>query len=487
MISIRKQLFTIFLSIGLVMVCSTSLIVNVIIKKNFEMYVTNNVKEAGNIIVSTVQRLYNEGNLNEALVKTSILENYTGNFAVSILNANKAYIFGTQKEAFLKDLASIPNELEDKPQYIDTNLYREEDRAFYGPNQEIAGYVRIGYYPTRMLSENDRKFQRDVNISMVWCASIVLMWFIFAGLYVSRLFTYHIYGISKTSIALADGKLDARYPFKSKIKEIETLRHSMNYLGEKLKKQDIIRRKLISDVSHEIRTPLQILQSNLEAMIDGIYPIDEEQMNVLYKEVVRFGKLLNNLDLLKNVEESESRMNFRVISLNDSLQEVFDSFKIIAKEKKINYHIKSTDTELVMVSADKDALKQLWMNILSNAFKFTGVKGEIKVTTSLDHKECTIIVQDTGIGIAKEDLPFVFERMYRGDKSREQYQGSGIGLTMVKNIVDKHKGKVFIESEEGVYTKIVITLPVHTLMLEPNNISSKMKSYMKIGSKNVKE
>lgn len=482
MISIRKQLFSIFFSIGMVMVCLTSLLVNVVINRNFEMYISNNVKQAGDDIAAFVQKAYDGGYTNEELAKTSILQNYMGKFSVAVLDQNKQFLWGTSKEAFIEEIKKTA----EKGNKVTVSNYREEDRPLYRGG-ELTGYVRIGYYPAEILSNNDQKFQRDVNVSLVWCASIILMWFILAGMYVSRLFTYHIYGISKTSIALADGKLEARYPFKSKIKEIETLRHSMNYLGEKLERQDTIRKKLISDVSHEIRTPLQILQSNLEAMIDGIYPIDEEQMNVLYKEVVRFGKLLNNLDLLKNVEDSESKMTFRVISLNDSLHEVFDSFKIVAKERKINYHIKSHETDKVMVSADKDALKQLWMNILSNAFKFTDLKGEIKVTTSLDHKECKVIVQDSGIGIAKEDLPYVFERMYRGDKSREQYQGSGIGLTLVKNIVEKHQGRVEIESEEGAYTKVIITLPVHTLMLEPNNISSKMKSYMKIGSKNIKE
>lgn len=484
MISIRKQLFTIFFGIGLIMVFTTSLLVNVIIRENFEMYVNNNIKEDSERIASVVQRIYDEGGLDEEIVRVSVLENYGGNFAVAILDKHKQFLWGTTKEEFLHELTTLKD---DRTAAIDYNLYSEEDRAFLNKQGGVAGYVRIGYYPKEVLSQNDKKFQNDVSVSMIWCSSVLLMWFIFAGLYISRLFTYHIYGISKTSIALADGKLNARYPLKSKIKEIETLRHSMNYLGEKLERQDMIRKKLISDVSHEIRTPLQILQSNLEAMIDGIYPIDEEQMNLLYKEVVRFGKLLNNLDLLKNVEESESRMEFRVINLNESIEEVFDAFKIVAKEKKISYHLKDTETERVMVSADKDALKQLWMNIFSNAFKFTEQKGEIKVYTTLHHKACMIVIQDSGIGIAEEDLPFVFERMYRGDKSREQYQGSGIGLTMVKNIVEKHKGKVQIESREGEYTKVMITLPVQTLMLEPNNISSKMKSYIKIGTKNPKE
>ena len=483
MISIRKQLFTIFLSIGLVMVFFTSMIVNVIIKKNFQLYVNNNIKQAGDAYLELIQKAYDEGVLDEEVIRTTIVENPMGNFAISVLNKDKMFLWGTNKYEFFQNLE---NEAK-SDEKIDYAMYQEVDRAYYTSTGEVAGYVRIGYYPSDLLSQNDKKFQSNIKVSLVWCSSMILMWFIFAGLYISRLFTYHIYGISKTSIALADGKLNARYLFKSKIKEIETLRHSMNYLGEKLERQDTIRKKLISDVSHEIRTPLQILQSNLEAMIDGIYPIDEEQMNLLYKEVVRFGKLLNNLDLLKNVEESESKMNFQIINLNESLSEVFDAFKIVAKEKKINYHLKNTETDLVMVWADKDALKQLWMNIFSNAFKFTGDKGEIKVTTSLNHKECTIIVQDSGIGIAEEDLPFVFERMYRGDKSREQYEGSGIGLTMVKNIVKKHQGKIDIESKEGKYTKVIVTLPVHTLMLEPNNISSKMKSYIKIGSKNIRE
>ncbi len=479
MISIRKQLFTIFLSIGLMMVVFTSMSVSSVIDKNFHTYVNANVNAASDTIVELVQKSYDEGDFDNDVVRASIVESPMGNLAVSVLDQNKHYLWGMDKENLFDQLRNESK----KAIKIDEKLYQEVERPYFKQNGEIAGYVRIGYYPSELLSSNDRKFQSNVKVSLIWCSSVILMWFIFAGLYVSRLFTYDIYGISKTSIALADGKLNARYLFKSKIKEIETLRHSMNYLGEKLERQDNIRKKLISDISHEIRTPLQILQSNLEAMIDGIYPIDEEQMNLLYKEVVRFGKLLNNLDLLKNVEESESKMNFRVISLQESIGEVYDAFKIVAKEKKINYNMKTSEIERVMVSADKDALKQLWMNILSNAFKFTGDKGEIHITASLNHKECTVIVQDSGIGIAEEDLPYVFERMYRGDKSREQYEGSGIGLTMVKNIVEKHNGKVSIESKEGEYTKVIVTLPVHSMMLEPNNISSKMKSYMKIGSK----
>lgn len=478
MISIRKQFFSIFLTIGLVMVLATSTIVNISIKRNFEMYIDTTIKQAGDIIVNILGENYIDGRWKDDTIIEMVFKNYMGNFGVALLDENRNYICGVTKEDLIKRVEADVN-VSRHPEEL---KYRTEERTIYDNSGKIVGYAVISFSPSNTLSDNDKRFQRNVNMSIIWCCSIILMWFTIAGLYVSRLFTYHIYGITKTSIALAEGKLNARYPLRSKIKEIETLRHSMNYLGERLEKQDKIRKKLISDVSHEIRTPLHILQSNLEAMIDGIYPINDEQMEMLYKEVVRFGKLLNNLDLLKNVEESEFKMDKKRLRLNESIQEVFDSFKIIAKEKRITYHFKGAETENIMILGDKDALKQLWMNTLSNAFKFTGDKGDIRVTTSaLDNKECKVIIEDTGIGISEEDLPYVFERMYRADKSREKYEGSGIGLTMVKNIVEQHGGKVSIESEENKFTRIIIVLPIDTVMLEPNNITSKMKSYMKIG------
>lgn len=479
MMTMRKQLFGILISIGTIVIFSVSLAVNISIQKHFELYVQGNIKRIGDVIVSNLQELYEMDRWLDSIGEELIVETHMGNFAISVLTPDKKIIWGTTKEEFLK---RMQREYGEQYQY-GSKAYRYEDRPIFSRSGVLVGYARIGYYVPALLSNNDLKFQKDVNETIFLCGTIILCCFAVAGVYISRLFTFHIYGISKTSIALADGNLGVRYNAKSKIKEIETLRYSMNYLAEKLQNQDSIRKKLISDVSHEIRTPLHILQSNLEAMIDGIYPVDDEQMQLLYNEVVRFGKLLNNLDLLKNVEESLTKLDMKSLSLNESLQDVFDAFKIVAREKRIKYQFKNAATEQVMVWGDKDSLKQLWMNILSNAFKFTDRKGEITVTTSVRNKECIIEVEDTGIGIAEEDLPYVFERMYRGDKSREKYEGSGIGLTVVKNVIMLHNGKINIESAEGKGTKVTITLPIDENAVQSARISSKVKSYMKLGNK----
>ena len=186
MISIRKQLFTIFLTIGTVMIFFTSMIVNVVIRENFELYINNNITQVGDTILDLVQNAYNEGTLDEDVVRASIVENPMGNFAVSILNKNKEFMWGMNKEEFFYQLQ---NEMEEGQRKIDYDMYQEVDRPYYGANQEIVGYVRIGYYPSDVLSSNDKKFQSNVKVSLIWCSSMMLMWFVFAGLYISRLFT----------------------------------------------------------------------------------------------------------------------------------------------------------------------------------------------------------------------------------------------------------------------------------------------------------
>ncbi|MDF2594268.1 MAG: integral rane sensor signal transduction histidine kinase [Clostridia bacterium] len=480
MIPIRKQLFGILVSAGVIVIFSISLAVNISIQRHFELYVEANIKQAGDVIVEILQDAYEMDKWDHSIGEDLIVETYMGNFAISVLTPEKEMIWGTTPEQLLQKI----QETDDRYAKFNRLPYRFEDRPVYSKNGQLVGYARIGYYASTLLANNDLKFQKDVNEAILWCGTIILACFVVVGLYISRLFTHHIYGIAKTSMDLADGKLNVRYHCRSKIKEIETLRYSMNYLAEKLENQDSIRKKLISDVSHEIRTPLHILQSNLEAMIDGFYPIDEEQMQLLYKEVVRFGKLLNNLDMLKNVEDTIVKMEMKSLSLNESIKDVFDAFKIVAKERKIKYTMRDSATQNVMVWADKDSLKQLWMNILSNAFKFTDKKGEITVTTFQNNKECSIVIEDTGLGIAEEDLPYVFERMYRGDKSREKYEGSGLGLTIVKRVISLHQGKINIESAEGVGTRVTILLPVDESSNAAQNIGDKVKSYMKLGIKN---
>ena len=462
MISMRKQLFALLLCVGTLTILITALFVNATIHTEFKNYIEDNIQKTSGIIVRQLEEIYdNEGSWNETLEESLLTDTQIGKFSVAILNPDKELIWGKTKEELAQEIEDLEYPFFYLPQMMQfkDKIYTFQDIPIESEKYGLVCYARIWYFPSWLLSTSDIDFQAGINRSIIWSGLIALVCFASIGAYITRLFTKPIYAIARTSVDLAEGKYYTRYNKHSSIKEIENLRHSMNYLAQKLDEQDTLRRKLISDVSHEIRTPLHILQSNLEAMIDGIYPIDEDQMQVLYQEVVRFGSLLSNLDKLKNIEDSTTDLHKQELYMNSCIKEVYNVFKIVAKERHIHFKLDLKQTDHVTVYADYNALKQILMNLFSNAFKFTE-EGSIRVYTTIEEKMVCMYIEDTGIGISKEDLPYIFERMYRGDKSREKYEGSGIGLTMVKKLITEHQGKVEVLSEEDKGTTMIIKLPL---------------------------
>lgn len=251
------------------------------------------------------------------------------------------------------------------------------------------------------------------------------------------------------SVNLSKGNFDTKFSRSSNIEELEDLRKSVNILAEKLKYQDMLRKRLVSDISHEIRTPLNVLQNNLEAMIDGIFPVTTERLNYLNEEVIRFGRLLNNLNVLKEFEDESIKLNFEAVFLDELIADICKDFYVAAERKNIKLDCIIEPNDKYIITGDKDKLKQVFINLLSNAIKFTQTDGKVSVNLYTNDKNIIVEVKDNGMGIKKEDLPFIFERLYRGDKSRHQIEGSGIGLTIVKNVLQLHHAGIDVESQEG--------------------------------------
>ena len=258
------------------------------------------------------------------------------------------------------------------------------------------------------------------------------------------------------SVSLSQGNFDAKSNIKSNIEELEDLRKSINILAEKLNYQDSLRKRLVSDITHEIRTPLNVLQNNLEAMIDGVFPVTKEGLNYLNEEVIRFGKLINDLNLLKEFESESIKLNYETIFLNELITEIGRDFFMAAENKNINIEYTIQPNEKYQIIGDKDKIKQVFINLLSNSLKFTDSNGKIIINLYKENKNIIVELIDNGIGIKQEDLPFIFERLYRGDKSRNQIEGSGIGLTIVKNIIELHNAIIKVDSKEGIGTTVKI-------------------------------
>lgn len=253
------------------------------------------------------------------------------------------------------------------------------------------------------------------------------------------------------------GNLNIRSNIKSNTTEIQELSNSINYLAETLQQQEALRKRLTSDMAHEIRTPITTLKTHVEAIIDGIWEPTEERLQVFYEELERLTTLVNNLRNISKLEKAETVVNKTNLNITKEIEKVVETFNPLYE--KSGFKIVTKLEKDVYGFIDKDKLKQIMHNLLSNSHKYLNEDGLVKVSLSKGKDKIFIKVEDNGEGIPKEDLPHIFERFYRSDVSRNKTTGgTGLGLTITKTLVEAHGGHIRVESKMGVGTKFIIEI-----------------------------
>lgn len=419
-------------------------VINLTLNARFNDYLKVNQFKRDERIVATFRDSYIRDN-RWTITSGKSLERdaEASNFTISLLNWDKSVMWA------MDPLKLVEKEREINPDSAFTmEQYVPYEYPIKSENQ-IIGYVVIGQFSPLVISTEDENFLNSITMSILISAFIAVFIIILIALFVARQLSDPIERISQTAYSLSMGDLSARETSEADVIEIETLRNSINSLGEKLDRQDMLRKRLITDVSHELRNPLNVLQTNLEAIIDGILPATPERLSSLNSEVVRFGKLLDNLNILKQFEAESMVAKITVLDIQQVLQDIYHNFQGLTREKAIKFKFMYQRNTEYLILADRHSIYQVVTNLLHNAIKFTPRNGMITIRLTRDEKYCYIKIKDTGIGIPKDELPNVFERFYRVDKSREVVDGSGIGLTIVKNFVKLNGGTIDVTSTVG--------------------------------------
>jgi signal transduction histidine kinase len=449
--TISRRLSLLFVSCSIATILLVILFVNITVTSKFNHYMADIQNKRYERIVTHFEEIYKrEGKWTETSGVELMHEAYMGNYCLTLMDSNKVPVWGMD-----------PTDLENQMHVGEMSA--KENGVYTSKTYEIeidnrvVGYVDIGQYSSVLMSEEDINFKGSIIKSIVASGILTLIIITFLSLYFSKQFSNPIRDAAKMSVRLSKGDFEAKSNIITNIKELEDLRNSVNILAGKLKYQDTLRKRLVSDISHEIRTPLNILQNNLEAMVDGVLPVTQETLVYLNQEVIRFGKLINNLNVLKEFEDESITLNYEALSLDEIITDICRDFFRIAENKqiKIDYYIQP-NVEDYLITGDKDKLKQVFINVISNALKFTETNGKVLIKLYETSNNLVVEISDNGMGIRKEDLPYIFERLYRGDKSRQQIEGNGIGLTIVKNILQLHNASVDVVSEEGERTTIKI-------------------------------
>ena len=256
-----------------------------------------------------------------------------------------------------------------------------------------------------------------------------------------------------------EGNLSIRVP-ENKSDMFSDLIKRFNKMVVELERAEQQRRNLTADVAHELRTPLHIIQGNLEGILDGVYQPTPEHLNATLDETRLLTRLVNDLQTLSLAETGQLPLHPTHFLLADLIQDLTASFSSEAASQGVNLQTSSSNPNQEL-TADYDRLNQVISNLIANALRHTPRGGTISIQTGADsspERGVRIQVRDTGAGIASADLPFIFDRFWRGDKSRSERTHSGLGLAIAKQLIHAHGGTIDVQSEVGKGTTFTIQL-----------------------------
>jgi two-component system OmpR family sensor kinase len=254
--------------------------------------------------------------------------------------------------------------------------------------------------------------------------------------------------------------LSRRIPYLgSENDEIGNLVGSFNQTLERLEALFTSQQRLLADVSHELRTPLTVIKGNADLM-RRMKRLDEESLTSIDQEAGRLTRLVGGLLLLAQAESGKLALNMKRVELDLLITEVFQEMSILAGSR---VHVRLNEIDQAYVNGDRDRLKQVFINLVANAIQYTPQGGEVFLSLEKIGEQARIICRDTGPGIPAEDLPHIFERFYRAEKSRTRREttGFGLGLSIANWIVERHGGRIEVNSQEGKGTTFAIWLPLY--------------------------
>ncbi|HRJ40897.1 MAG: HAMP domain-containing protein [Caldilineaceae bacterium] len=302
-------------------------------------------------------------------------------------------------------------------------------------------------------------FIQEVTFFLLQIALIVGVLGLIFGVLASRGLAAPLNRLAVAAQAIGARNLDYRVPVQGST-EVREVAESFNKMAADLQSAESLRRNLLADVAHELRTPLTVLQGNLQAILEDVYPLDKSEMVRLHDQTRHLHRLVNDLHELAQAEAHQLPLLKQPLNAVGLAQEAVELFAPVAEEKGVALGL-AADTSAAAIQGDRARLMQVLQNLLHNALRHTPENGEIEVAVVSRGGGVEIAVTDSGEGITAEDLPHIFERFYRSGKARDRDSGgTGLGLAIVRALVEAHDGQVQVTSGgKGMGSRFVIHLP----------------------------
>jgi len=384
--------------------------------------------------------------------------------AVYIMNAD-GKLTGTSRHSS-EDLSLLitKEDLEqmEREGSIDKEVTDSQRRNYYvsGKSIIVNGQHQGGVFVASSLSEVQQSISSIRRMLAIAGIGGFLLAIGFSTFFARRM-SRPLMQMERATRQIAQGKLDTRIEVQSQ-DEIGTLATAINDMVRDLQHYQDSRNEFIANISHELKTPITYLEGYTDIVLNKLYDTEEERqqyLQVIRAEARRINLLINDLFELAKLQEGKEQLYMEAVELCSLAENAISKVAMKAKDQElaISFH---SDLAEVMVNADAARMEQVILNLLYNAIRYTK-EGEISVHVTQDGEDMSLSISDTGSGIPEEDLPHIFERFYRVEKSRSRvYGGSGLGLAIVHKWVELHGGNIQVTSQVGIGTKFEIKLPM---------------------------
>lgn len=462
--SLKNRMIILYSITTMVIVVLLAIVFNESINTIFREYAENLHKKLVNRTVERIENQYDieTGTFDKEKIERIGLTSLKKGLLLRIesVNDNFGFDIRTKNE---QECINILQTVEEHMHMVYPNFrgeYTENKYVLKNEQDGVIGWVYVGYYGPYSLSVNEAMLVSKLN-NAIFCSGVIflLMSIIIAVIMANRI-SNPITSVIEIAKRIATGEYGVQAQAKSSVKELKDLVYSINEMSYVLKKEELQKRQMCTDIAHELRTPLCNIQGQVEAMIDGLWEPSKVRLENCHTEILRLTKLVNQLQELYILENTCETLYMRKFNFYDMCCILRNEFEKRVSDKNITICLQIPEDATVY--GDVQRIKQCMINLIANAITYSSEGNEIGITYRIDgKKEVVIQVIDYGQGIPKDEIGFIFERFYRVDKSRNSKTGGmGIGLSITKAIIERHDGTISVYSKVGEGTTFEIHLPL---------------------------
>ena len=450
-ISFTKRVMLVSIAVSLITIISSVVVLSAVWNQHFQSYTRENVQRVADGTAAATADGYEQSN-----------GDWYGGALSAATSASSLY------DSVYLQVRTIDGTIvyDDRANDVLGSVDVKEDGSNVASAPIIVDGEKVGTVLVRvpgsetLLTKFDEDFRDKSYNAMIFAAVIALIIAMVMGAIFARTIAAPVKKITNAAKALKEGDYSARTGMTGS-DEIARLGNMFDLMADSVESNRKLERRLVTDVAHELRTPLMAIQSTVEAMIDGVFKPDAERLETLNSEVQRLSRLVDALLKLSRLESRTKPIEQKKVDLTEMLSSVVQTHQAYIHDAGLNLEFEYDPH--VYVFGDADLLRQATANLISNAVRYTPEGGTITIMARKGDLMGQIVVKDTGIGLTPEEAKLVFQRFWRADSGRARATGGlGIGLSVVKEIVEQHNGWVRVEGRPNEGACFTIYIPLYS-------------------------